>query len=269
MMAAKHQLSDFGKHENSEVARWDLLQRLQADFCMDLEWPYYYQEPGWHAAKTMLDIGCGNGYYLGKLAERFPDKAYTGYDISKEFIEIARERHDPDRIKFGIGDAHAVKGQYDFILARLVFQHLPDPEHVLKSIAKSVSPGGYLLIVDSRDVWRYYYPPLPRFMEFFEAFINSQLDRKLNRDFVRQLAGNIKDYPQWSLAGAWEVVIPSSLPGNLERFQTIYGEVIRFVEESETIDFDFDALHKDWDAWCREPHAYTHAGLSIVLLQKK
>ncbi len=267
-MAAKHELSDFGKHENSEVARWDLLQRLQADFCIDLEWPFYYQSPAWHKANSVLDIGCGNGYYLGKLSERFPDKAYTGYDISEEFIGLARKEFGGDKISFGVGDAHAVEGQFDFILARLVFQHLSDPEHVLKSIAASVNPGGHLLIVDSRDVWRYYHPELPRFMAFFDAFIESQRDRKLNRDFVRQLPGKIGTYPQWSLEGSWEVVIPSTTPGNLERFQTIYGEVISFVEESETVDIDFKALHEEWEAWCKHPEAYTHAGLSIVLLQK-
>lgn len=268
-MVPKHELSDFGKHENSEVERWDLMQRLQVDFCIDLEWPFYYQSEAWHKASSVLDIGCGNGYYVGKLAERFPDKNYTGYDISEEFIAIARDELGSDKINFGVGDAHAVEGKYDFILARLVFQHLPDPENVLKSIAESLNPGGHLLIVDSRDVWRYYYPACPRFMEFFKAFIDSQLDRSLNRDFVRTLAGNIPDYPQWGLGGAWEVVIPSTTPGNLERFQRIYGEVIQFVEESETVDIDFKALHEEWDSWCNNPDAYTHAGLSIVLLQKQ
>ena len=267
-MAAKHELSDFGRHEDSEVARWDLLQRLQTDFCIDLEWPYFYQSDDWHKARSVLDIGCGNGYYLAQIASRFPDKEYTGYDISEDFIEIARRDFDSRGIKFGVGDAHAVEGKYDFILARLVFQHLPDPENVLRSIAGSLNEGGHLLIVDSRDVWRYYYPELPRFMEFFRAFIDSQKDRSLNRDFIRQLAGQIGDYPQWHLDGAWEVVIPSTMPGNLERFQTIYGEVMKFVEESEKIDLDYNALHKEWDDWCKHPDAYTHAGLSIVLLQK-
>lgn len=267
-MSPKHELSDFGKHENHEVRRWDTLQRLQTDFCIDLEWPYFYQSPAWHQARSVLDIGCGNGYYLGKLAERFPGKSYTGYDISEEFIAIARKEFDGDGIKFGVGDAHAVDGRFDFILARLVFQHLPDPEHVLKSIAGSVTDDGHLLIIDSRDVWRYYYPALPRFMEFFAAFIDAQKHRSLNRDFVRQLSGNIENYPEWKLKGAWEVVIPSTIPGNLDRFRTIYGEVIRFVEESETLDIDYKALHEEWDAWCNDPNAYTHAGLSIVLLQK-
>lgn len=267
-MVPKHQLSDFGEHENSEVERWDLLQRLQTDFCIDLEWPYFYQSEAWHAARTVLDIGCGNGYYIAKIAERFPDKDFTGYDISDEFIQLARRRYESDTIRFDVGDAHAVEGKFDFILARLVFQHLADPEHVLSSIAASLNPNGHLLIIDSRDVWRYYYPPTPRFMEFFEAFIASQSDRSLNRDFVRQLAGQISDYPQWKLGGAWEVVIPSTIPGNLERFQRIYGEVIQFVEESETVELDFKALHDEWDKWCTRSDAYTHAGLSIVLLQK-
>jgi SAM-dependent methyltransferase len=268
-MVPKHQLSDFGHHENSEVDFWDLMQREQVDFCIDLEWPFFYGSPAWHKSNTVLDIGCGFGYYLAKIAERFPGKQYAGYDISEEFIDIARRRFETENVKFDVGDAHAVKGQFDFILARLVFQHLPDPEHVLKSIADSVTPGGHLLIVDARDAWRYYYPELPRFMEFFRAFVDSQKIQSLNRDFVHRLPENAEKYSEWHLANAWEVVIPSTTPGNLKRFQTIYGELFHFIEETETVDVDYEALRAEWADWCSRPDAYTHAGLSIVLLQKK
>jgi len=267
-MAAKHELSDFGKHEDSEIVRWNLLQRLQADFCIDLEWPYFYKSPAWHNAKTVLDIGCGNGYYLAQISDRFPEKQCTGYDISEDFIQIARSEFERDNLKFGVGDANAVDGKFDFIIARLVFQHLSDPAAVLRDIANAVTPKGHLLIIDARDDVRYYYPELPRFMAFFEAFIEAQKHRSLNRSFARHLSDNIENYPQWRVEGSWEVLIPSAMPGNLERFQRIYGEVIQFVEESESIDIDYAALHQEWDAWCKRKDAYTHAGLSIVLLQK-
>ncbi len=51
---------------------WDRLQRLQTNFCINQELPAYYTCPQWEKARTVLDVGTGNGYYLRKIAARFP-----------------------------------------------------------------------------------------------------------------------------------------------------------------------------------------------------
>ena len=47
-------------------------------------------EPGKPA--SILDVGCGEGYYLGCLAERLPDAERWGLDISKEAVRRAAAR---------------------------------------------------------------------------------------------------------------------------------------------------------------------------------
>jgi len=42
---------------------------------------------------TMLDAGCGEGYYTAALAERAPHSAVLGIDISKHAIKAAAQRH--------------------------------------------------------------------------------------------------------------------------------------------------------------------------------
>ena len=39
--------------------------------------------------KTILDIGCGEGFYSRKLQERYPDKTFYAFDISKDSVQIA------------------------------------------------------------------------------------------------------------------------------------------------------------------------------------
>ena len=39
--------------------------------------------------KTIVDIGCGNGFSTLKLAEKYPDLIFNGYDYSKKMIENA------------------------------------------------------------------------------------------------------------------------------------------------------------------------------------
>ena len=42
-----------------------------------------------YAQNRVLDIGCGEGYYIRKLKEKFPDKYFYGLDNSKDAIELA------------------------------------------------------------------------------------------------------------------------------------------------------------------------------------
>ena len=40
-------------------------------------------------AKTILDIGCGEGFYSRKLQESHSDKTFYAFDISKDSVQIA------------------------------------------------------------------------------------------------------------------------------------------------------------------------------------
>jgi len=63
---------------------WDELQRLQTDFCFDQELSAYYMCDYWlNDARSILDAGTGNGYFLNRIRELFPRKQYTGIDISR------------------------------------------------------------------------------------------------------------------------------------------------------------------------------------------
>jgi ubiquinone/menaquinone biosynthesis C-methylase UbiE len=53
---------------------------------------------------TLLESGCGGGYYSEIIAHRFPSLHYTGLDISAPSIELARE-HYPQR-EFLVGSAY-------------------------------------------------------------------------------------------------------------------------------------------------------------------
>lgn len=56
------------------------------------------------AGATLLESGCGGGYYSEIIAHRFPELGYTGLDISAPSIELAR-KHYPQR-EFVVGSAY-------------------------------------------------------------------------------------------------------------------------------------------------------------------
>ncbi len=51
---------------------------------------------------TLLDIGCGECYYLSYIKDKFPDMTCCGIDISKEILEVAGARTKPRGIKTAV-----------------------------------------------------------------------------------------------------------------------------------------------------------------------
>ena len=55
-------------------------------------------------AKTILDIGCGEGFYSRKLQERHPDKTFYAFDISKDSVQIAAKSEPNWEVNWFVGD---------------------------------------------------------------------------------------------------------------------------------------------------------------------
>lgn len=109
----------------------------------------YIQLPD-HA--NILDLGCGTGKLLDRLATQFPQLRGTGLDLSAEMLSQARQnnRHHP-RLIYLQGDAEAlpfVDGQFDAIFNTLSFIHYPNPEKVFSEVSRVLQPGGKFYLVD-------------------------------------------------------------------------------------------------------------------------
>lgn len=56
------------------------------------------------SAKTILDIGCGEGFYSRKLQESHSDKTFYAFDISKDSIQIAAKSEANWAVNWFVGD---------------------------------------------------------------------------------------------------------------------------------------------------------------------
>ena len=56
------------------------------------------------SAKTVLDIGCGEGFYSRKLQENHSDKTFYAFDISKDSIQIAAKSEPNWAVNWFVGD---------------------------------------------------------------------------------------------------------------------------------------------------------------------
>ena len=86
-----------------------------------------------------LDVGCGQGHAINLMARNFPNSTFTGYDISNEGIEAAREEAKQTgltNVKFEVKDIASINEneKYDLITAFDVIHDQAQPAKVLKGI---------------------------------------------------------------------------------------------------------------------------------------
>ena len=110
------------------------------------------------APTSIHEIGCGEGYWTIKLAQR--GYQIKGSDFSEEIIKIAKENAlscNLDERIFSVESVYNVTAKdtgANLIICCEVLEHLTDPEKALKSLNKIASP--YLLLSVPREpIWSF------------------------------------------------------------------------------------------------------------------
>lgn len=95
----------------------------------------------------LLDIGCGQGHITNKILQHFPEAEISGLDYSLAAIEYAVE-HFPG-IDFAVGNAYRCPyspNYFDLVICNNLWEHVPDPIHLLSKISVVLKKGGYIII---------------------------------------------------------------------------------------------------------------------------
>lgn len=104
----------------------------------------------------VLDVGCGSGWALVQLAERFPKITCVGVDNEPYSIELARkliaDRNLAGRCEARLMDAQrlAEDGAYDVATSFLVIHEIDpkDKAGAFAAVARALKPGGQFVIFD-------------------------------------------------------------------------------------------------------------------------
>ena len=108
------------------------------------------------AAARVLDVGCGGGWALVQLAERFPTVTCVGVDSEPYSIELATkllaERKLTGRCEARLMDAQrlAEDDAYDVATSFLVVHEIDpkDKPAAFAAVARALKPGGQFVIFD-------------------------------------------------------------------------------------------------------------------------
>ena len=115
--------------------------------------------PSTHNAQTLLEVGCGTGYNLQKLAGQHPNMRLVGVDVSPDMLRVAAAK----TAQFG-GRVRLVENLYApgvdlnleaqpnvVLLSYCLTMINPGWESVLDRARADLPPGGKIAVVDFHD----------------------------------------------------------------------------------------------------------------------
>lgn len=97
---------------------------------------------------TVLDLGCGTGWFTRKFADFEQVGSVSGVDLSFGMLEQAR-KNGPTGINWIVGDAEHLPfpdNSVDVIFSNLMIQWCNDPGAVFRECLRMLRPGGHLMV---------------------------------------------------------------------------------------------------------------------------
>lgn len=114
-----------------KVAGERLLERLQ----------YFKLQP-----TSILDLGCGTGYFTRKLSGRYPNAKVTGADLAKGMIDFCRAQSNQEY--YVCADALKLpfdNNSFDFVFSNLTIQWIEELPQLFQELNRVLKPEGLLL----------------------------------------------------------------------------------------------------------------------------
>ena len=151
-----------GRYESSHAGIYEMCKKDYPDILEELEKESF---------RDLLDAGCGPAPMISLLAEKYPDRHYTGLDLTPAMIEQAKKKNIPNAT-FVVGDCENFpfeRDSFDAIICSMSFHHYPDilaelekepfrelldagcgpaPQAFFDSVKRCLRPNGRLILRD-------------------------------------------------------------------------------------------------------------------------
>lgn len=104
--------------------------------------------------QSLLELGCGQGYFLEKLFEK--SKNLTGVDIGAELIKIAQSKNkEIEYVTASADDETILKGKkFDVIMIVLALQNMKELNKVVDNVSRLLADNGRVYLVLNHPAFR-------------------------------------------------------------------------------------------------------------------
>lgn len=103
--------------------------------------------------KTLLDGGCGTGWFTKKAIER--GAIVTSIDIAEKLVEITKNKNpQTTALKATLLELPFADNTFDYVISSDVIEHTPDPYKATAELIRVLKPNGKICItVPNKTFW--------------------------------------------------------------------------------------------------------------------
>lgn len=106
---------------------------------------------------NILDVGCGQGFLLKMIHDKYPPVSFFGLDISNKLCHLSKKNNPYANIE--LGDAEDLPyqdGFFDFVFMTETLEHLLDYNKAINEVYRVLRKNGvFVVTVPNRDWLRY------------------------------------------------------------------------------------------------------------------
>ena len=95
----------------------------------------------------ILDVACGEGHITAAIQDKFPQAEISAFDASLSAVSSASKTYPG--ITFDLANAYDPPYRpdyFDCVVCNNIWEHVPDPLHLLARLSRLLKPNGYLII---------------------------------------------------------------------------------------------------------------------------
>jgi len=127
-----------------------------------------------------LDIACGTGLTLKRLAKKYRKSTFYGIDVSPGMLKVAKGRNKRrENVNLLLENAESLPFRnefFDFIILSETLHHLENPDRIFEEMIRVLKKGGYFLLMEPRRIefcekpimkkLIFWFDPSPRYYSF-------------------------------------------------------------------------------------------------------
>jgi 2-polyprenyl-3-methyl-5-hydroxy-6-metoxy-1,4-benzoquinol methylase len=107
--------------------------------------------PAQLAGKTLLDAGCGTGWFSQEAMKH--GAKVVAMDLGERLLQKVKEKCQAQTVVGSVLAAPFPDHHFDVVISSEVIEHTPDPRAAIRELARVVKPGGHLVITTPNRVW--------------------------------------------------------------------------------------------------------------------
>ncbi len=245
----------------SKTELYDSLLRLQTELS-------YYDEIALlkkiniDTINTVLDYGCGNGYFTRKLEKDFQFKKIYFCDTDEQILNCIPTRKKYIKICQDYKTV-SLPEKADLVILRHISSYITDRNEFFKWLKDNTNENAIILLIDAFDENLLIEPKMPNFNKGLDCFYETVKQKGGERDLFEIVSNELSVYT-FKLIDSIKIIVSSDKP-NLKEKLFVYMNLVAELDNGLPLS---EKIREELMQWVTSEDAYMQYGLFVSIYKR-